>query len=396
LEIGSEHGKIFLGKSITKNLMKRKCKILFTVSEFMYSSKVRRLFDLVSYIDRSVFEIEIGALALGNEATEDIKRLNVPFFLLKTVPQKDLSLNYIRKFLISPFIILRKKYDLVHSLLYQSVLTEPAIIKVFSRAKYIYTKSNIQWENHNFNWYWKSKLADGIISISRATDNLLFQKGFESKTVKIPNGIDVNYFKISNIKRNSLRSKWGISPETFVFGCAAQFIKMKQHILLIEAFEKVNLRFKNTALFLCGPHHNDDYYESILNRIKKSPCRSRIFLLGTISDMPSFYSAIDLLILPSVNEPFGYVLIEAMSCNRPVIADPSGGPMDIIVDGENGFFARMLGNENLANRMVHYLENKDMLKQHGISARKRVLNLFSREITVQNHEKLYLEMLGLN
>jgi len=376
--------------------MKRKHKILFTVSEFMYSSKVRRLLDLITCLDRSVFEIEIGALALGNEATEDIKRLDVPFFLLKTVPQKDPSLKYIKQFFISPFIVLKKKYDLVHSLLYQSVLTEPVIIKVFSRAKYIYTKSNIQWENHSFNWYWKSRLADKIISISRATDDLLFQKGFKNKSVKIFNGIDTDYFKISDSKRRDLREKWDISSETFVFGCAAQFIKMKQHILLIEAFEAINSRFENTALFLCGPHHNDDYYKEVLNRIRESPCRNKIFLLGTISDMPSFYSAIDLLILPSVNEPFGYVLIEAMSCNRPVIADPSGGPLDIIVEGENGLFAKMLGIEDLINKMAFYKENGVILKEHGSSARKRVLNLFSREIAAQNHEKLYLDMLGLN
>jgi glycosyltransferase involved in cell wall biosynthesis len=373
--------------------MARKYRLLMTISEFMYSSQVRNLCDIVSGLDRDCFDIEIGALAVGDEATEEIDALGVPYYLLATLPPRRLNLRYLKNFVSSPFFLHRKNFDLVHSLLYQSLFIEPLIMKSFSNTKYVFTKSNIQWDNHPVNWYLKSRLADSIISISQLTSDLLIERGFKNKVRKIFLGINPEHFQESEKKRREMRARLGISPQTLVFGCAAQFIRMKNHGVLVRAFELLCERHADSRLFFCGPHHGDEYYQEVLLRIERSPVRDKIQLLGTLSDMPAFYSAIDCFVLPSDNEPFGFVFIEAMSCNKPVIACRNGGPLDIIEEGRCGFLVEVDDPSDLAKKMDKYARDRNLIVEHGNACRKRARELFSTEVMVKKHQDLYLDLL---
>jgi len=359
----------------------------------MFSSQVRNLCDLILGLDRDRFDIEIGALDVGDEATGEIEALGVPYYLLRVLPSRELNLKKIREFLHSPFIVRKKRFDLVHSLLYQSIATEAIIFKFFSGAKYIYTKSNNQWDNHPINWNLKSRLSDKIISISKSTDDILFKHGFRDKSVRIFLGIDTGYFRESSEKRHDLRSTLGVPQGSLVFGCAAQFVEWKEHLTILMAFERLCERHDDIYLFYCGPNHNDDYYRTFLNRLADSPVKNKVHLLGTLKDMPTFYSAIDCFVLASRIEPFGYVYIEAMSCGKPVIACRAGGPLDIIEDGGNGLLVEMSSPNDLAEKMERYVKDRSLIKEHGDAGRIRVEEMFSKEIMAKNHQELYLKVL---
>ena len=93
-------------------------------------------------------------------------------------PPRDLNFDKMFKYLRSPFL-LRKQYDIVHSLHYSSLFFEPLNLKLFSRAGFVFTKTNLQWANHPLNWRIKSFLSDRIISISEEVNKLIFKKGFD-------------------------------------------------------------------------------------------------------------------------------------------------------------------------------------------------------------------------
>src|SRR3972149_8008639 len=282
--------------------MKRKYKLLITISEFMYSSQVRNLCDLVSLLDKNLFEIEIGALATGDSARKEVEKLGVPYYQLRLQPTRHMTPKKCFDLIRGPFIITNRGYDLVHSLLYQSFFTEALFLKVLAQAKYIYTKSNLEWENHKYNWVLKSLLADKIISISNATDKLLVSRGFGNKMEKIFLGIDTDHFQESAEKRKYFREKYNIPAGALVFGCAAQFVEWKEHRTLIEAFELLWRREKGIYLMLCGFHLNDAYFEEVMEKIGNSVVDGRIIYMGHLEDMPGFYSAIDCFVLPSRNE----------------------------------------------------------------------------------------------
>ncbi len=369
-------------------------RILYVLNEFMYGSKVRQLCDLVSGLDKDRFQTEICSFDLGDEATGEVEKLNIPMFRLRLVPEKTLNPIFIGQFLRSPFQVIGKKYDIVHSLCYQSAFTEPLIIKLFSGAKFIYTKTNLEWENHRFNWQLKSRLADRIVSISCATDRILIDNGFSDKIEKIFTGLDLDRFKVQPEKRKALRDERGISADALVYGCAAQIVELKGHLTLIEAFNSVAENHGNAYLMICGGHHNDAYYQKVLEAVSTSPHTDRIHMLGTVSDMIGFYSAIDCFVLPSWNENLAYVYIEAMSCNRPVIGCRDGGTLDIILHDETGYFVGVADATDLAEKMTVYADARDLLTSHGEKARMRAESVFSRETMIEKHQQLYLSIMN--
>ncbi len=372
--------------------MNDKCRVLYVLSEFMYGSKVRQVCDLANGLDTDVFEIEICGVDFGDEATHEIAALNLPFYQLRLLPSRELKTIPFGQFLMSPWRLRTRQIDIVHSLLYQSLFIEPAMVKALTSAKYIYTKTNMEWDNHHLNWSLKSRLSDMIVSISRGTDEVLNRNGFGPKTRKIFLGVDTDQFNFSPSKRESFRNKLKIGADTLVFGCAAQFVEWKEHLTLVDAFDRIAINNHRPHLAFCGPNHSDDYYRTFLNRVETSPCRDRIHLLGTIHDMSCFFSGIDCFVLPSRTETFGYVFVEAMSCGVPNIGCRAYGPLDIIVENETGLFCDVTNPENLAAKMRLYLDQPHLLKRHGEVGRKRAVEIFSKQAMVRNHQDLYLEL----
>lgn len=375
--------------------MKRtKIRLLLTISEFMYSSQVRNLCDLVSKLDRDVFDVEIGALAVGDEATCEIDALNVPYYKLRLQPTRPIRARDMLTMLKGPLVIATRRYDVVHSLLYQSIFSEAFFVRYLGRAKYIYTKSNLEWDNHPSQWRLKSQLADKIISISDATSTLLKEKGFADKTVKIHLGIDTDAFKSSTDARAEFRAAHGIPQDAFLFGCVAQFVEWKEHLTAVRAFETVADVHPTAWLLVCGPHHNDKYFHSCRDYMENSRHASRIRLIGTQSDMPRLYSALDVFVLPSRFETFGYVYVEAMSCTKPVIGCRAAGPLEIIEDGVTGWLCNMSDPVHLASLMSRYVESPELATDHGKLARDRAVALFSKDAMARRTQDLYLRLVG--
>lgn len=373
----------------------KKHRLLFTISEFMFSSQVRNICDLISRLDRDIFDIEIGALRVGDEATAEIAALGVPYYKFRLQPTRPMRAHDVGTLFTSPFVLLAKQYDLVHSLLYQSIFTEAWLAKYLGRARYVYTKSNLEWANHPGQWHRKSALSDRIISISEATSELLRQKGFGDRIEKIYLGVDTDRFSFEAAKRGSMRQQWQVPESAFVYGCVAQFVEWKEHLSVVKAFEQVADRHPDAYLLICGPDHDDAYYHSCRRYIEASRHAGRIRLLGTLKDMPAFYSMIDIFVLASRFETFGYAYVEAMSCERPAIGCRAAGPLEIIEEGRTGYFCKMSDPADLAQQMLRYAEDRSSIQAHGRQARERVMRIFSREAMARNCQSLYLRMLGV-
>lgn len=368
-------------------------RLLYTISELTFSSQVRNIVDLVSQLDSRMFRCEIGALRVGDPATGTVAALGVPYFRFRLIPTRRMNSGDYASLVASPAKLVAGGYDLVHSLLYQSVASEALAVKTLTGARYIYTKSNMDWDNHERQWHLKSRLSDCIVSISEATSELLRQRGFGGRAEKIHLGIDSDAFTLDPPKGHAFRRQWGVPEQAVVFGCVAQFIPLKEHLTLFRAFESVADAHPDAFLFVCGPNHGDAYYHSCVEYVRSSRHRGKIILVGTLGDMPAFYSAIDVFALPSRSETFGYAYVEAMSCERPAIGCRTGGPLEIIDDGRTGRHCRVSDAEDLAAAMAPYAANAEMRKSHGAAARKRVIELFSKQAMAQRTTELYLRLL---
>ena len=98
----------------------------------------------------------------------------------------------------------------------------------------------------------------------------------------------------------------------------------------------------------------------------------RIEFTGWHSDLGPFINSLDLLVLPSLKESFGLVLIEAMAFGKPVITTACNGPASIVVDGETGYLLPVGDAGALADGLERAMLDPDRGSK-GRAAYKRVL-----------------------
>lgn len=135
---------------------------------------------------------------------------------------------------------------------------------------------------------------------------------------------------------------------------SGRFTEVKRLPLLIEAFAQASPRFEGpVALVLAGGYPGEWEGEHPLETIERVGARG-VFLAGWHDHevLPDFMNAGDVLVLPSVREQFGQVVVEAMACGLPVIAVDRAGPASIIEPGETGWLIEPDDRDALADAMV--------------------------------------------
>jgi len=110
------------------------------------------------------------------------------------------------------------------------------------------------------------------------------------------------------------------------------------------------------------------------------------------TDMPKIYNAMTLVTAPARYEGFGMVPLEAMACEKPVIASRTGAYEEMIVNGENGWLVETDDQTGFTLAVENAIENPDALKSMGLSGRSKVLNEFSAEVEAASILSVYEKM----
>jgi glycosyltransferase involved in cell wall biosynthesis len=117
--------------------------------------------------------------------------------------------------------------------------------------------------------------------------------------------------------------------------------------------------------------------------------------LGFRQDVPSLLACAEVLVLPSLNEGFGMVLVEAMAMGKPVVASAVGGVPEVVLDGQAGLLIPPADPRALAAAILRLLADPRAARRMGEAGRERARESFSRKAFLQAHRDLYGELLGL-
>jgi glycosyltransferase involved in cell wall biosynthesis len=143
--------------------------------------------------------------------------------------------------------------------------------------------------------------------------------------------------------------------ETPVLLYVGRFTEVKRLPLLIEAYEAARPGLARRApLVIVGGFPGEWEGEHPLETIGRVGAQD-VFLAGWHGhdELPAFLAASDVVVLPSVREQFGQVLVEGMACGLPAIAVDAWGPADIVAHGETGWLVEPDDRVSLANALVH-------------------------------------------
>jgi glycosyltransferase involved in cell wall biosynthesis len=145
-----------------------------------------------------------------------------------------------------------------------------------------------------------------------------------------------------------------VREDTPVLLYVGRFTAVKRVPLLIEAYERARPGFNTRApLVLLGGFPGEWEGEHPLDAVRRVGARD-VFLAGWHGHpaLPDFLAASDVVVLPSVREQFGQVIVEGMACGRPPIAVDAFGPADIVRHGDTGWLVEPDDVVSLANALV--------------------------------------------
>lgn len=214
------------------------------------------------------------------------------------------------------------------------------------------------------------------------------------KTVTdIPNGVDTNRFN-PDIDCSEVVKKLHLQDKVvflFVGGLdKAHFFKGVSNLL--QSFERIYS--ENKFLLIIG---DGDLKESYITYANEKNITEKVCFLGMISDqdLPKYYSAADVVILPSttMGEAFGVVLLEAMATGKPVIASNLPGVRTVVDDGVNGLLVRPGDVNDLTEKMNFLLKYPDTRNSFGIKGRIKAEDTYSWKKIAENLEDLYSDMM---
>ena len=177
-----------------------------------------------------------------------------------------------------------------------------------------------------------SRFARGIICNSNAGRDYILSIGYENKNIKvIPNGIDTERFKYSPNKRMSQRNYWNLTDHSPLIGVVARIDFVKDHLSFIKAASRVLNDHPNTR-FVCVGDGNPELLMSLKDESIQLGLSDKLIWAGHSNNPVADYSALDILVLPSMTEGFPNVIVEAMACGLPVVATNVGDCRQIVGD----------------------------------------------------------------
>ncbi|MEN2986546.1 MAG: glycosyltransferase family 4 protein [Thermodesulfovibrionaceae bacterium] len=228
----------------------------------------------------------------------------------------------------------------------------------------------------------KGKRYKKIIAISELVRNNIINnyKVNPDDIIVIYNCIDYNRFASQNkpINRKEIRESFGIDENDFVVLFVGSGFERKGVKYLIEAAEKV--KYPLTVLIV-GKGDSKKY--------KKYIKRQKIVFCGPQRKIEKFYSASDLFVFPTIYEPFGLVVLEAMAAGLPVITTKLSGASEIILNGENGFVVdRPEDTDKIADYIDILIENRE-LYSHISKKAQTTASQFTMDKILQEIDKLY-------
>jgi glycosyltransferase involved in cell wall biosynthesis len=286
-----------------------------------------------------------------------------------------------------------KKISLIHT--NTGVICNSALAARFAGIPHIW---HIRDWFQEFGPLWKPysryilALSKKVLCVSRAIAD---QFPPSPKIEVLNNGIDLSEFPpITPQERQEARKTFGFSESDLVAGTVGRlkFFRKGQEFL-IQAAAQLQTQGKPIKLLLAGgpAPGAEDHYERMRQLAGQLGLADRVVFTRELANPRPAYVAMDIFVLPSAQpEPFGGVVMEAMSLGLPVIGTHLGGTPDQIAEGETGFLVPPADPEALAAALLRLIENPPLRISLAQAARPRIQIHFPISETVRRIEESYL------
>lgn len=237
---------------------------------------------------------------------------------------------------------------------------------------------------------------DALVVMSQALKrNVLDTHPLKERQVKVVNlGLDFERFDPARVDADRQRADWGASPDTTVIGLVGRIDPAKGQATFIQAAAGLSKRMPDAKLkfVIVGEETlgaTSNYLTELKEMVRQFRLEDRVIFAGFQQNIPEIMQAFDIFVMPSRQEAFGLVSIEAMAMECPIVISSGGSAHEIVGEEEFGLTMRPEDAFDLTSKLKHLIEREDKRRDMGKRARLHVMKHYDRKVRLANTLVLY-------
>lgn len=346
---------------------------------------------IARYHDREQFPATIGSIAPSGPLQAAMHSLGLPTFSLGAKSRRQYAGALVR--LVR--WIRHREVHLLHAHCFDPTCLGLVAARI-ARIPFIFTRHHS--DHHiriNRHWHtrvdgWTGRQADHVIAVSEVTRRIMIEVEHVpgDRITVVYNGMEPLREPRAE-ERARLRSELGWRGEPVCL-ILARLHEEKGHRYLFAAIPEVLRRAGATTFLLAGdgPHRRE-----LESAVRERGLEGVVRFLGRRDDVPALIDLASVVVLPSLAESFGFVLLEAMSLGKPVVASEIGGIPEVVSDGETGLLVPSADPHALADAIARVLLNPEVASTLGRAGRARA-GCFGFDRMMRSYESIYRRVLG--
>lgn len=238
----------------------------------------------------------------------------------------------------------------------------------------------------------------GIALRDRWTDRIIFSAADQREAhldqlgrdprrcAVVPLGVDLGKFS-PTVSGSGVREEFGLKPSSRLVGTVARFEGPRKGLLyFIEMAAEVARNFSDVRFMLVG----DGPYRSVLEeRLHDLGLDGYVIFTGARQDVPRLLAAMDVFVMPSLNESGPYTVLEAMAMGCPVVSTGVGMVRDVVEDHESGIVVPTADSAALARGVLEILQDAAFAERLGRRGQETIVDRYSLEAMVEGVTSIY-------
>ena len=370
-------------------------RVLNVVPTLMCGGTENQFMTLARSLDRVRFDVEFACLRRWGGFVEELVARNIPLTeypvatfrsLAAVAQQARLTRHIVRRGI--KIVHAYNFYGNVFATLPARLVAPVVIASIRDRAPYLTAmQKRVQRYSCQF--------ADCILVNADAVKDWLIGDGYgESKIAVIRNGVDLARFD-DLPPPIQLRRELGLADDTPLVGVVSRLTRLKGLEHFLEAAAIVRSRVPGVHFLVVGETSpmDLDYLEDLRKFAARCGVAGDVTFTGLRTDVPAVLSSLTVSVMPSLNEALSNVVLESMAAGAPTVATRVGGTPEAVRDGVSGILVPPGNSAALADAVVHLLNDQQLAKHLGRSARARIVEHFSVRRMVRATEDLYTDLL---
>ncbi len=280
------------------------------------------------------------------------------------------------------------------------------LIKMQTKERYLMDKNNSSYFTERLNIENEiAKNSSVIVSLAK-TEREELQQFYgcpEEKCEVVPGGVDLKRW--NRVEKSKAREILNLDQKSFILLYVGRLEWRKGIGTLLSAGRLLKNEIPNLKILIVGgkifgrQRNTDDYkeYNRLLKKAEQEGIEDITKFVGSISNqrLHFFYSASDILVIPSYYEPFGLVALEGMASNVPVIASNVGGLMNIVENAKDGFLFEPRNPLSLKEKVSLIYNSQELRQRLAQNGYEKVKN-YSWNSMVKKIDGIYKDLIRKN